>query len=599
MRKKNYSTKIHRVLLAIIIYFVALMAINSVSIKAASPLINTSEEFFEALSKQQAIINVDDIDFGGQRVTLNYSVTITGHDSKLKGAYFVIVGSDKNNDNSVVKISFKGIDFDGGFDLDETMLSKSESFEDIFGSAREDNRCIDANRGYYELTLEDSRIHNYASELGPAIFLENDNRDYSKSITIENCSFYDNVSYYDTIHLSNDLAKVKIINTDFYHNYGYKGMGFSVTNAYIDIDSVSIHDNRFVSYDINKDNFQLCGGGLYIGGCKGTVNNAHIYNNESTFGGALGIASSRNGDYGITLTNLVIENNKAKYGGAVVCHSLIGQPIVFINTVFKNNQAELGSSLYTLVYAHFNKANDGGLVQILFSSFINNTATDKDSFSFYRQEQTKGSIGIIDIRGSYIIGEDQYLKNESYNYQNTLDGARSDGAYNDGDAPIRKSPSDIKIKRSEYITWNEALSTYTGSIRIGYGNTYHASSNRSLVIIITIAIAVVVATGTLILIIKCKKKKEETKEEIKEEVISTPTSEIDATDDLNKLTKRELSVAYYTVNCKKRKEIADLINYSEETVKKDLTSIYLKLDVKEKSELIVKYGAKINEYFNK
>ena len=68
---------------------------------------------------------------------------------------------------------------------------------------------------------------------------------------------------------------------------------------------------------------------------------------------------------------------------------------------------------------------------------------------------------------------------------------------------------------------------------------------------------------------------------------------------LDILTERELSVAYYTVNLKKRKEIAEIINYSEETVKKDLSSVYLKLNVKEKSELIVKYGSKISEYFEK
>ena len=40
---------------------------------------------------------------------------------------------------------------------------------------------------------------------------------------------------------------------------------------------------------------------------------------------------------------------------------------------------------------------------------------------------------------------------------------------------------------------------------------------------------------------------------------------------------------------KKRKDIANELNYSENTIKKDLTIIYSKLHVKDKVELIMKY----------
>ena len=40
---------------------------------------------------------------------------------------------------------------------------------------------------------------------------------------------------------------------------------------------------------------------------------------------------------------------------------------------------------------------------------------------------------------------------------------------------------------------------------------------------------------------------------------------------------------------KKRKEIADELNYSENTIKKDLTSIYSKLHVLDKYEMMSKY----------
>ena len=44
-----------------------------------------------------------------------------------------------------------------------------------------------------------------------------------------------------------------------------------------------------------------------------------------------------------------------------------------------------------------------------------------------------------------------------------------------------------------------------------------------------------------------------------------------------------------SIHLKKRKEIADELCFSENTIKKDLTSIYAKLKVQDKNELISKY----------
>ena len=44
-----------------------------------------------------------------------------------------------------------------------------------------------------------------------------------------------------------------------------------------------------------------------------------------------------------------------------------------------------------------------------------------------------------------------------------------------------------------------------------------------------------------------------------------------------------------TIRLKKRKDIANELNYSENTIKKDLTAIYTKLHVLDKTELVSKY----------
>lgn len=58
---------------------------------------------------------------------------------------------------------------------------------------------------------------------------------------------------------------------------------------------------------------------------------------------------------------------------------------------------------------------------------------------------------------------------------------------------------------------------------------------------------------------------------------------------LSSLSERELKVVELTINLKRRKDIAGELCFSENTIKKDLTSIYSKLKVKDKSELIAKY----------
>ncbi|MBQ7277385.1 MAG: hypothetical protein IJS58_09110 [Bacilli bacterium] len=600
--------KIIKLLFIFIITFFVNVSIFNVTLKGAT--INSSEDFLIELQKQTSVIMVGDIDFQDKTIIINYNVTIVGSKSKLSRVYFKTM--NPGNGSDLINIKFSNIEFDGGFSIDSNELVNeslnNREFEEIFSSERNEYRCMDFSEGYYNLELDHCYIHNYASLIGPALFVENNYRENHKNITINNCDFSDNYSMYDTIHLSNDLLSVDINGCEFSNNYGYKGLGFSIANSLISIKDTNVHDNHFVPYDVNQNDAQLCGGGIYLGGCKGLVENVTIKNNETIYGGGLGIASSKSGDGGIGLYNLVIENNKAKHGGAVACHSLIGQPITFISSLFKNNSSVEGSSFYTLVYAFFNPNNSGGLVNIFFSSFINNTANDENTFSFYHKDDTKGELGIIDVKGCFIIGNDKYLGDNTYNYQNTVELAKADKVYNDSDYPVEGST--LNIKKSEYSSWSEYLNGYKGSLHIGYGNIQD-SNKSSIIILIILIILVSVLTPIIVIFVIRKRRNIKYEDNVNVDNASNENNQDDLNNDNNEktddsfdssldiLTERELSVAYYTVNLKKRKEIAEIINYSEETVKKDLSSVYLKLNVKEKSELIVKYGSKISEYFEK
>ena len=55
------------------------------------------------------------------------------------------------------------------------------------------------------------------------------------------------------------------------------------------------------------------------------------------------------------------------------------------------------------------------------------------------------------------------------------------------------------------------------------------------------------------------------------------------------LNEREKQIVQLMVQGKKRKAIADELNYSENTIKKDLTSIYSKLHINDKFDLLNQY----------
>ena len=58
---------------------------------------------------------------------------------------------------------------------------------------------------------------------------------------------------------------------------------------------------------------------------------------------------------------------------------------------------------------------------------------------------------------------------------------------------------------------------------------------------------------------------------------------------ISALSEREKKVVELLIEGNKRKDIATILNFSENTIKRDLTVIYSKLHVSDKFELILKY----------
>ena len=560
--------------------------------------IHTVSEFNDAIISGRRVLYVDDLEFSDDIITLNHDVEIYSSKSQstLKGVHFdinapVVVGQSIN-------ITFGNIIFDGGFDASTVDLSQAADFETIFGSDREACRCFTGNTGYFALSIDNSTIKNYASEIGPAIFMENYNRDDGKSVNITNSKIFNNYSYWDTIHLSHEKLEAKIENCEFYGNFAYKSQGFSIANGNSKVDRVNVHDNNFVPYDVNTGNFQLCGGGVYLGGGDIRMSNSYISNNKTTYGGGLGVSTPIAGNKTIVFENVVISDNEATYGGAICAFSLAGQPISFINCEIIDNSAVNGGALFTETYAKHRAENNGGLVEFLFSTFALNTAEDTASYAFYNEASTKGQIGKISLKGCISIGRDTYNSEESdYNYVATKEQALLDKVITEdminniqdkGFHIVKNSKADISVNETTYKTWSDALSSYSGNHSIGRTVTSSNKKNGIIQLVILISSVLVFSTIIALVILLIRRKRNP--------ALATNSNNAVTNDDLEdrksrlaSLSERERKVVELLLASKKRKDIAEELNYSENTIKKDLTSIYTKLNVIDKYELILEY----------
>ena len=555
--------------------------------------VSTVAEFKQAIASGSKSILTGDIDFNHEAIILNHDVSINSlnDDAELKNVYFTLSGPTVVGEK--IDVSFSNIVFDGTFDGSTVDLTNPTNFIDQFGSDREEKRCLTGNNGYFSLNLDNCVIKNYASEVGPAIYVGNNaNRDDTKVVNISNCKFYNNYSAYDTLQLSNEKLDATITESEFYSNYAYKAAGFSITNGVAKIDKVNIHDNIFVPYEDYIPNFQNAGGGVFLGGLDLKMSNSYIVNNKTTYGGGLAVSTSYSGNKSIIFDNVTIKNNQATYGGGIVVFSLFGQPATFVDCEILNNKAETGSALFTEVYAKWVKANNGGIVQFFFTTFGLNSANDNNTFKFYNADKTKGELGTISLKGCFAIGNDTYESDaEDYNYiatkeQALLDGVLSENTLSDienGLTPIKGSKADIKVKAETYTKWSSIFENDKKVRKIGKysGKTGDFSVKLTVIIVGSILVVASLTVSILLALRKKKSKKVVTEqgsieEDKREEYFST-------------LSDREKQVVRLMIALKKRKEIADELNYSENTIKKDLTSIYSKLHVLDKYELMSKY----------
>ncbi|MCQ2409734.1 MAG: LuxR family transcriptional regulator, partial [Clostridia bacterium] len=358
------------------------------------------------------------------------------------------------------------------------------------------------------------------------------------------------------------------------------------------------------------------------GAVSGTLKGCTISGNTSLFGGGVGFASQSTvtGGSKTIFEDCVISNNTAKYGGAIYGQSYQGATCSFINCCIFGNKAESGSVIYVTALGPWQKKY-AGKVDFIFCTIAGNKANDAGTFEFYDLiEETYA--GFIDIKGSFIIDDSPYNSEDNdYNYIATKNQALEDGViteesldnFNINTRPVSGSKADITVPYEVYSGWIANSGNSQKDRFIGADLAEQTpDSGKSFPYWTLVFPALAVVAATIILIVVIRKKKtckasdvtqteessddtapinddEKSDQDTGESVDFKNYSYDELYDKIQKaygtlLTKKEMMVAVHFLRDKSRKEIAQKLGVSDETIKSHLSNIYKKLGCSSKND---------------
>ena len=167
-----------------------------------------------------------------------------------------------------------------------------------------------------------------------------------------------------------------------------------------------------------------------------------------------------------------------------------------------------------------------------------------------------------------------------------MDGVVSENTLSeveDGLTPIKGSKADTKVKVDTYKNWSTIFENEKKTRKIGKFSGKSGEFGVKMTIIIVFSLLIV---GSLSISVVLALRKRKANKVVTEQA---PIEEDKRAEYFSGLNDREKQIVRLMIALKKRKEIAEELNYSENTIKKDLTSIYSKLHVSDKYEMMSKY----------
>ncbi len=625
------QTRVLRLLLCIFLLLCLAVPCAAKTTKAGTDEVTAAnpQELLNALKKGTSVIHVEDMTFEpGTKLFLNYDVQLIGkkEKSRLENAHIVISGSNAIGES--VSVRLENLIFDGMVDkADYPFDREGLSFDEMFGGERENERCILANWGYFELSLTGCEIMRYAAYEGPAIFMSNNEFEAGNStISLTDCRFTDNLCYHGTVDLWHDKGIYHIDGCEFTRNTAKFAAGMILSNGKITVTDTAVYDNDCYRFLIEKypedmlviekigrefPTYSSCGA-LFIGAADASVRNCTITGNRSVYGGGVGIVTPEAIPHGekVEFIDCTIADNSAVLagGGIFVC-SYTGQTVRFINCSICGNSAPKGGVLYTMPLAPYFPDSVGGCVQFAFCTMAENSDEDGSSFIYHDtlSEKAEGSIELYGClvldgaaaSGNAVIGAENYIATRQQALEEKTVSERDLEKLASPDRewlrPLSGSAADVSVSPQVYSLWAERFADASETRPIGAVRVETAQGSM-LWWLLAIPFAAALVLGGWYVCLKRRKAAQLVAAEEAAEPEDAKSPEFAALTPAERtalvaeafstsgLTKKELQVASLLLVCETRREIAEQLFISEDTVKSHLSHIYKKTGVSSRQE---------------
>lgn len=588
--------RIKMLLLLVLVSICALIGGAARSISAGSgtdtpAYITTRAELMKALAEKHEVLYVGDIDFDENDiyVQIENSVKIVGkpEGSLLKDAHFSVIGSGLESEK--ITVAFENITFDGCYEMPEGDPAATASFADHHGD-RTNKGCIFA-KGFLEFGLTNCTIRNYCTKYGAAMYFQytdgNVDLGTRAKLTIKNCNFSGNTCERGVLWINGKKLKFEMTDTAFSENTVYSGVAV-LGGVEGTAENITVKDNRHVAF-AEKNSFPQGGGGLALVNSELLLKKSIIDGNETIKGGGLLITNSK-----VTLDSCKILNNHAQIGGGLLIESSETTPVYITNCLISGNTAEQEGAVWVHPADQIGIGVPTGIVEFSFCTFENNTSEDEEHLVFHpvileNESTTVGHDGTIDFLACRILDDKvspSIRDGENYNIVNS-------------------------DRKGEAVPDEVAARAANGYLESGHrmfaGVNDMSSETKSWYLpnlIIGLILGVLIVITILVLWFKKDRNKEIVEVPVASEVVSenvpqeslTLPVENDEEEriaaylqkllDEGTLTSREMDVLKEYLSGKTRTEISETLFISESTVKNHISSIFSKLGVKSRKELL-------------
>ena len=431
-------------------------------------------------------------------------------------------------------------------------------------------------------------------------------------------------------------------------DYSPGGGAIAVTDANVTLVRCRFNKNTQKYYDVCEEPYPCdvsSGGGVYCYACAINATECVFAENQASLGGAVALWQCTGlFESCIMDKNVATPNNAPEYktlsscgglGGAIYCNN--PESVLLLNTTLTRNVAENAyAALFTDYSANLEQMGLGARrLDLLFCTVADNVVnTAPEQFYYYGDETKKWSlypwdlwaIPYLTVQCSVIIDEtcgsfERYqtpTAENGYCYYAAPTQAEEDGYLrNYTQAASRISFSSAVIVPAEYVA--ELLPDKAdglGAVAIGASEAFVLPEEEEenletspqglptyTIVLILLGCVLLAAGGVSAIILLGNKGKgsqtRPTEKDASTSVVDSTESEkvsIDQADIdtilqnpvLSALSEREKDVLAAVLAGKKRKEIAETLFISESTVKKHIASIYTKIKVSSRTELLSK-----------